>query len=234
MRSMTDETMRECPPEESLCDLLDGGIAGATAESLRAHVASCARCVGFVSRVEALREQAHAMPREIAPPALVWSGIHERIARERPVPDVGHIVGTRGAFWSRAPMLAAAAVILVVLSSSLTVLVMQRGQEASVVERIAPSIVGAGTPATLRAVDESHAGVIDELTRALDEHREQLSPQTVAAVERSLLIIDEALIEAREALAQDPGNTELADLVAATYRQKLTVLRRATEIASRS
>jgi hypothetical protein len=233
MRSMTEDATLACPRDEALCDLFDGMTADQDAEALRAHVTSCARCTQFVSSVEALRSGALAMPRSIEPPPLLWNDIRERIT---PTPSQGEgVVRTTRTVWSRAPMLAAAAVILVVLSSSVTVLVMQRADEQpATAERIAPSIVGAGAPATLRAVDESHAGVIDELSRALEEHRGQLTPQTVAAVERSLRIIDEALSEAREALAQDPGNTELADLVAATYRQKLTVLRRATEIASRS
>jgi hypothetical protein len=49
-------------------------------------------------------------------------------------------------------------------------------------------------------------------------------------VEASLRVIDDAIDEARHALAADPANLDLLDLLAASYERKLELLRRANEL----
>jgi hypothetical protein len=48
-------------------------------------------------------------------------------------------------------------------------------------------------------------------------------------VERNLAIVDQAIREAEAALASDPGNAALEQMVLARYVQRLDLLRRATE-----
>jgi hypothetical protein len=90
------------------------------------------------------------------------------------------------------------------------------------------------TPAVLRAVDESYAGVLEELATTLATQRRALAPETVATLERTLRIIDEAIAEARSALAADPGNGALLDVLSANYEQKVQLLRRASELPART
>ena len=61
-----------------------------------------------------------------------------------------------------------------------------------------------------------------------------LDPATIATVERSLTTIDGAIAEARAALMRDPGNGTLSRLLASSYEQKVTLLRRASELTPRS
>jgi hypothetical protein len=59
-----------------------------------------------------------------------------------------------------------------------------------------------------------------------------LSPATVRVVERSLATIDTAIAEARAALASDPANRSLVEILSANYERKVELLQRATELSS--
>jgi hypothetical protein len=53
----------------------------------------------------------------------------------------------------------------------------------------------------------------------------------VAAIEQSLQTIDQAIEQARQALAADPANTYLTGHLVETRRRKLELLRRAAALA---
>ena len=64
----------------------------------------------------------------------------------------------------------------------------------------------------------------------LDQQESALAPETVAQLKTSLRTIDEAIVEARNALARDPSNKLLVEMLSANYKQKVDLLRRSTEI----
>jgi hypothetical protein len=99
----------------------------------------------------------------------------------------------------------------------------------------APSALAArALPASLVEVEGDYARAASDLRAALDARRGTLRPETIAQVERSLAIIDAAIAEARAALLRDPANQLLAEMLAAGYGRKLDLLRRATELPSRT
>ena len=71
------------------------------------------------------------------------------------------------------------------------------------------------------------ASILQEL---LDSQQGQLAPETIAQLKASLRTIDEAILEARNALARDPANRVLIEMLSASYRQKVDLLRRSTEM----
>jgi len=50
------------------------------------------------------------------------------------------------------------------------------------------------------------------------------------AIDYPVRTIDEAILEARNALARDPANKMLIEMLSGTYRQKVDLLRRTTEM----
>jgi hypothetical protein len=64
-----------------------------------------------------------------------------------------------------------------------------------------------------------------ELAALLAAQRGKMQPETVAKVERNLAIIDAAIAEIRQALAEDPGNEALRQLLKASYGQKSALVR---------
>jgi CHASE3 domain sensor protein len=89
-------------------------------------------------------------------------------------------------------------------------------------------------PAGFRATEGQYNRAIEELVQAVDAQRSRLNPETVRTVDRSLAVIDSAIAEARDALVADPGNVTLIDLLSATYQRKLDLLRRTSELSSRT
>jgi hypothetical protein len=127
--------------------------------------------------------------------------------------------------------MAAAAALLVVASSTVTVLVMNRGEapgQTAAAPGGSPDVHLVALSGDMAVAERGYLGTVEELTAVLDESRARLAPETVRAIERSLVVIDEAIAEAREALLNDPANITVRDLLKKGYEQKVDLLRRAT------
>lgn len=203
---------------EQLSDWIDGRLSPDELRAVETHLALCTECSQRQGRLQWLIGAVRALPNEIEPPLALWSDVHDRIlpAHSR----------TRQRW-----LLAAAALFLVVLSSAVTTLLVRRRPIIIVRRESTPmATTVAALPAPVRAVDADYAGAIRELNESLAEHRGQLDPTTIAKVEASLHVIDLAIAEARQALAADPSNLTLHDLLAATYERKVELLRRASAL----
>src|SRR5262249_52895243 len=75
--------------------------------------------------------------------------------------------------------------------------------------------------------DAQYDAAVIDLEKALKQGRGRLDTSTVAIVEHNLQIIDQAISQAREALAADPANTYLSSHLVEARRRKLDLLRRA-------
>jgi hypothetical protein len=98
---------------------------------------------------------------------------------------------------------------------------------------VANSSSGEATPATLAAFtieENNYLRTASMLQDLLDQQEASLAPETVAQLKASLRTIDEAILEARNALARDPANKLLVEMLSASYRQKVDLLRRTTEL----
>jgi predicted anti-sigma-YlaC factor YlaD len=185
----------------------DGRVPDALARAIEAHLERCAECEARLGHEGAPLLEARGLSRSLTPSYDLWPGIEARLA---PRLARGRIVVAR---W----MLAAAAVLLIALSSALTALWLR-----------SPGTSLAPRPSA--GVEAEYAAASAELLGALEQARSRLAPETIATIERNLGVIDQALAESRRALARDPGNPALSQLVVAAWRQKLDLLRRATAL----
>lgn len=209
---------------ERLSDFVDDRLSRDERALVAAHVAACDSCASQLARLRSLLAAAQALPDEIEPPAGLWSEVRE------------HIAPAASRFFSPRWRLAAAAVVLVAVSSAVTALLVKR-PTVVVVQRVAPpanTVSGVVLPAPARAVDADYAVAIRQLGEALAQRRGELDPATIAKVEASLHVIDAAIAEARRALADDPANRTLLDILAANYQHKVELLRRANELLPRT
>ncbi|HEY2374623.1 MAG TPA: zf-HC2 domain-containing protein [Gemmatimonadaceae bacterium] len=201
---------------DQLGDFLDGLLLPEQRQVAEDHLAICTTCTERRDRLESLISASRALPDEIDPPIDLWTDVHERI---QPM----------SARWRQRWILAAAAIVLVAASSAVTAILVRR---PIIVRPVAVSTTIASNqlPASARSVDADYAAAIHDLNETLDENRAKLDPSTVAKVEASLHVIDGAIDEARRALAADPANLTLLDLLAANYERKLELLRRANAL----
>jgi len=212
--------------------LLDDYVTGDLAEDARApvadHVAICAACSAEVDSLRRILARASELPAAIEPPAEAWSNIREAILREEKA------VATpidRVAMLRRRPMMigAAAAILVAVLSSTVTAIYLNSRQPSGVTTVRAVDT----TPATLAVFtieENNYLRTAAALQDVLDQQESVLAPETVAQLKASLRTIDEAILEARNALARDPSNKLLVEMLSANYKQKVDLLRRSTEM----
>jgi len=220
---------------EVIRHLLDDYVTGELTEDARGpvadHIAACEICAAEVESLKAILARAADLPKSIDPPAEAWSNIRSAIERDKIA--VATHAGISARFW-RAYALAAAAVLLVILSSAGTALYMSSRNSDERSSRVAASSpTSAATPATLAAFtieENTYLRNVAVLQDILDQQEASLAPETVAQLKASLRTIDEAILEARNALARDPANKLLIEMLSSTYRQKVDLLRRTTEM----
>lgn len=238
---------------EQLGDFHDGRLAASVRRDVVAHTAVCTDCATHLAGLDALRACAIAAPRDIAPPVALWPAIRAEIAAGAGNAKVDRAASATGLpqlrRW-RTPALIAAGLLIAVASSAATVSLLARRGATGGGDRVPALAGGDRAPAMAKLPDERAAApdanrnalvryvalerdydrTAAALRAELDVHRTTLSPATVATVERSLRTIDGAIAEARAALARDPGNDALVDMLTATHEQRLDLLRRAARI----
>jgi len=218
--------------DERLDDWLDGTLAPDAAREVEAHLAGCPSCRERERELRQVLAHAAALPRSVTPPRDLWPGIERRIGRGRP------FAWTRRGAWSLAPLAAAAAVVLAVLS----VLVHERAPQpahAVVIPSPGPAADSyAIRPASvaidpgLAEMERDYQAASNALLSALQQRKDDLSPETLESVERNLAVIDEALAEVHRALEKDPASPELGRMLMSTHKKKVEVLRQVVMLST--
>lgn len=222
---------------EVIKHLLDDYVTGDLTEEARPpmeeHVAACALCNAEVESLKQVLARAAELPKSIDPPADAWSNIRSAIGHDESVMRADNSV-SRLEVWQRRYVLAAAAILVAVLSSAGTAVYMNAHYSgARSGGRVANNSSSEATPAALAAFtieENNYLRTASMLQDLLDQQEASLAPETVAQLKASLRTIDEAILEARNALARDPANKMLVEMLSASYRQKVDLLRRTTEL----
>jgi hypothetical protein len=186
-----------------------------------------------------LMKDVTALPRSIEPPADAWAKIRAEIEASG-IPDGSSEIGSQSKqsaripFWQRPVFLAAAALLLVAGSSVVTAIAIGRrgnAAEASAAAAVADNSNGPTSLAQVTVVESDYLRVVNDLSATLESEQGSLSPETVAKLRESIKVIDAAILEARNALAADPANRTLIQMLANSYEQKVDLLKRSTEMA---
>jgi len=176
-------------------DYLDGELTPAEREAFARHAAECGQCQREIDAYQRVLSRLRRLPADFAPPADVYHGIVAAARRERQL-----------------TILARAAVILLLAGSA------------------ALSLRLAGRPAPdlpLRA--ESTAVVVPhpgegELTRAYLGARDFLPPPSLAAVRRTIALLDRAIDDIRVALRTHPDDRHLVARLARAQQIRLRIM----------
>jgi hypothetical protein len=226
---------------------LEGDLGDEERRAVDTHLRECLRCASLVRDIQNIRLDASKLP-ELAPSRDLWEGIAARIG----APVIELKPRQAGTPVRRSWQMAAAAVVLMAVSSGVTYLVTSGQRSATGGEQIvtapdsnpapvtpvSPNVVtprprpSSGTGSTVLISSEPSAPEItydQEITRLrviLDQRRSHLDTATVQAVEKSLKAIDQAILDARNALAGDASSAFLNEQLNRALEKKLGVLRR--------
>jgi len=227
-------------PTEKLSEYIDDGLTAGERVTIEDHLASCSQCARLVEDLRAVVNVAQAV--EDSPPDTdLWPAIAGRL--EPRGPRVVAIDSRRGPrrFTFSIPQLAAASLAVALLSAGAVWIAIWDGGGVTGPSTVA---VGSGSEEPITGVTlasssapeafaEYEAAVAD-LERLLDEISEDIDPESRRAIDRNLVIIDQAIQQTRGALEADPNDVYLNTHLASTMQRKIDVLQEATRLARTS
>ena len=223
-----------------LSGYLSDELSSADKLAVEAHLSNCDDCNAALRDLARIVTEAGALG-DIEPPRDLWPGIDEAIASNGNDP---HVIAFPGSRPTKRPSssgrvelsrrgLVAASVALIALSGTAAWVAGRATTTANVPSAAAPvaQTTGAVLPvAGDPGAPDGMAGELAILEDVLSTARSVLDPNTVRVLERNLGVIEQAIADSREALAQDPGNTFLAQHLERMYRRKLVYLQDAVRL----
>ena len=235
-----------------LSEYLDGELPVDERKAVEAHLTGCASCAAVLNDLKRVVARASAVPSH-PPQADLWAGIADRIERGASAPVMPFAARQARRVVFTLPQLAAAAALLIAVSGGMAWQVASRAGRSEGLRyetaatddspsNVAQPFRAADAPATGAAdfarvetvsmADAQYDAAVSDLEKALKAGRGRLDASTIAIVEHNLQIIDQAINQAREALASDPANSYLSSHLVEARRRKLDLLRRATALAT--
>ncbi len=219
---------------ELLSEYIDGELEPVARGELEKHIATCGPCRGLVTELRNVVRRGGAFEHG-GPHQDLWPGIAARIGVTTAVQKLTiPKQSARRRVSLSVPQLLAAGIAMVSLVGTAGWMGAQLSR--SVVDPQAFAMETPGEVETLVSVSVGtrYDEAVAELMATLEREREWLNASTIRVVEENLLIIDGAIARAREALQQDPESEYVRHHLERTVRQKLGLLRRVTQMASRS
>jgi anti-sigma factor RsiW len=208
--------------EEERHALADGSLPLEQLPTIEAHLRGCPTCVADITRIRMLITRVHGGPAPAPPPLEeLWPSIRARIEASKVIalsPMGLRLEGRRRARRLGFSIVMAAAVVVAVVALGLRGSARHQAQGAQT----------AATASLIAVVDSAHAyeEEAQTLLNQLELRRAMLRPEAVVAIDHDLRVVDAAIAEVKEAIARDPTNPSLRRLLAASYRQKVDVLKR--------
>ncbi len=221
-------------PEARLHDYVDGVLGRGEEQRLERHMAGCVSCRREADTLRALAADLAALPGEIPPARDLRPGIAARIAEGS---EDGSTLGARQALRTLRWPLAAAALILVVGTAWLTAALAggprAPGETGPVAEGPAAEVAPEAALTAAGSLEAEYLPAIRQLAELLERRRSELSPETVRTLEENLRVIDRAIEESRRALAADPDDRVLREMLVGGYEAKVEFLQRAAALTVR-
>jgi anti-sigma factor RsiW len=208
--------------EPLIGDLVDGTLDGAPRHQLEAHLAACPACSRLADELLVVRRAARALA-VLEPPPAAWARVSGAVEGER--------AARRGpARWRRVVLpLAAAAVLVAAVAAGL----LWRRAAAPATPATATAAVDPATAspaellgsveAELQQAERHFESAVAGL-EALARDRQALDPEVAADLQKSLLVVDQAIVESRAAVRAEPLNTQAQDSLFDAFRSKIALL----------
>lgn len=205
--------------ESQLHDFLEGALDPEAETAVQEHLNSCSECMAEMEGLTELLQDLRELPLEAQPARDLWPQIAWRMGG---VETPAAARGDRRFSLSGWQLLAASIAIMVISGGSVWAVLSGRVNQG--VDQAAVT----QTPAQFVSWEESYGGydeAVVDLEAFLEKGREVLDPETVEVLEENLRVIDDAIEEAREALARDPASSVLQRFLAENLRKKVDMLR---------
>ncbi|TFG53400.1 MAG: hypothetical protein E4H37_03290 [Gemmatimonadales bacterium] len=215
---------------DRLSEYVDGTLEAEERRQVEAHVSGCEACTAIADELRAVAARASTLA-DRSPARDLWPGIASRIAvtEESDILDLSR-ARARRRFAFTVPQLVAASIGLILFSAGGAWLMQPSPVPAPVAAASVQSPVVQAVTGT--ASYQHYDRAVAELSLVLEAGRARLNPGTVRILERNLRVIDAALAEAVQAVADDPASVYLQDHLANTMQRKLALIRQAADLVT--
>jgi hypothetical protein len=215
---------------ESIYELVDGTIGPIRKAELQQHLDLCDACRALADDLQFVRDSAASLG-ELAPPDGVWLQVAGRLRQEgraAPLPAVSPAPPRR-----HVALLAIAAALILTIGASLLMLIRDdapagSGTVATTTGNATGEDAVQGIAEEIRLAELHYQNAIGRLEKVaqLDATTGEttIDPQTVATLQRSLSVIDEAIAESRTALRTEPQSAPARDSLFDALKRKVALL----------
>lgn len=216
-----------------LVDLVDGRLDGAEQRDVERHLEGCETCQALVDDLRSIRAAAFVLDRR-EPRAETWTKLQAAIAAE-PAPMgrvLGMSLGRRG-FGGGLPVWLGAAAALI-LATVIGVLPLMNRE--AVHDDTAPAAAAEADPtvesvtAEFEAAEKHYQKAIDDLQTIANKDTGELDPQVAAVLQKNLTVIDQAIVESRDALKSQPASANAQNGLFDALRTKVALLQQTVEL----
>ena len=182
-------------------ELVDGTLGPIRRAELELHLEACDGCRALADDLRAIARTARSLD-VLEPPKHVWTSIAGRLRADRGVTEPPRAFGRHRSV----ALLAIAATLVLAVGAALFMLrgsapVPQTATTSPGVGQPAPGNAASGNP--VQSVETALTSTETELQRLVDATN-TLDPKTKAALQNPMLVMNEAINEARKALDVDP------------------------------
>jgi Putative zinc-finger len=205
-------------------ELVDGTLGPIRRAELELHLESCDGCRALADDLQEIARSSRSLD-VLEPPERVWKSIAGRLRTERGVTEPAGALGRH----RRMAMLAIAAALVLAVGASLFMLRTPPTPPQTSTTAPAP-----GEPASSNAASEDPVqSVVKELAVTekafqnlveASEATNTVDPKTAAALQKNLLVMNEAINETRKALDVDPQSAPARASLYEVLKQKIQFL----------
>ena len=205
--------------EEERHALAEGTLSDERARDAGEHLRECATCAADTRALEGTMTILRAAAPPLAPADDMWPAIRSRIEQTKIAPlPAATLRGPHTRWrWAAASVLIAATIVGIVVARPITRSSVQEPANANAPNGIVPVADSL----------QSYEAEARALLNHLEVERAVMRPEAAAIIDRDLRVIDSAIEELQLAIASDPRNPALRQLLAQSYRQKVELLKRA-------
>ena len=208
----------------SLDEFVDRVLPPDQTRQIEEHLACCSKCRASFARLTQILNEAVALrTREVSPARDLWPAIRDRLEGATAPGRPRWLDSMRAAFRPRrlawlVPVLAAVALVYIVI-----------GRDSGQYRQLEPVNVPG-----LATLEVETARTRQDVEAALRLSEGTLPPDATSQLKQNLLLLDQAIRDARAAVDANPGQPGLQRSLLTAYQKQLDLLRWATRLMQQS
>ena len=202
-------------------ELVDGTLGPIRRAELELHLEACDRCRALAADLQEVARTARSLD-VLQPPAHVWKSIAGQLRAERATAEPSRTLRSHRSV----ALLAIAATLVLAVGASLFML---RGPATT--PQVATTSQAPGEPRSGNAASDDPVQSVETALTSTETEFQRLvdatntvDPKTAAALQKPLLVMNEAINQARKALDVDPQSAPARTSFYEVLRQKIQFL----------